>query len=165
VDRIRFFVVGLALLLVGGCLKDQVPDQGMGEGFYVPAGFPAPPHPPDNTYTQARWALGKKLFFEKALSRDSSISCASCHIPAFAFSDTVALSKGVAGRIGVRNSPSLANMAYHPYYLREGSVPTLEMQVAVPVQEPHEMDFNMVLLAERLQVDPAYVAMSQEAYG
>jgi cytochrome c peroxidase len=132
---------------------------------YLPAGFPTPVAPTDNGYSPARWKLGKRLFYDPALSRDSSVSCASCHHHGYAFSDTLALSLGVAGRIGTRNAPSLANVAYHPYFLREGGVPTLEMQVAVPVQEHHEFDFNFLLLAGRLSADPSYLALSREAYG
>ena len=130
----------------------------------VPPGFPEPSFPVGNELTPARWALGKKLFFDPVMSADSTISCASCHSPAHAFSDTVALSPGVAGRPGVRNAPSLANVAYHPYLTREGGLPTLEMQVLVPIQEHNEFDFNILLIADRLLHDTAYLRMSLEAY-
>src|SRR5690606_6371436 len=100
----------------------------------IPPGFPDIPYPADNTYTPERWALGRKLFYDTALSRDSSVSCASCQRPDFAFADFHAVSPGVDGRLGTRNAPSLANVAYHPYYLREGGLPNLEMQVFVPLQ-------------------------------
>lgn len=131
----------------------------------VPPGFPAPVFPAGNELTAARWALGKKLFFDPVMSSDSTVSCASCHLPARAFSDTLALSPGVGGRPGIRNAPSLANVAYHPYYTREGGLPTLEMQVLVPIQEHNEFDFNILLIAERLLRDTAYLRMSSEAYG
>ena len=131
----------------------------------VPPGFPEPVFPPDNALTPERWALGKKLFYDPVMSRDSSLACVSCHLPQFAFSDTTAFSAGVEGAAGVRNTPSLANVAYHPYFTREGGVPTLEMQVLVPVQEHNEFDFNILLIAERLQQDSVYRRMSQEAYG
>lgn len=129
-----------------------------------PAGFPAIDYPADNAYTPARWQLGKQLFFEPLLSRDSSISCASCHHPQRAFSDEVAFSLGVAQRPGTRNAPSLANVAYHPYFTREGGVPTLEMQVLVPIQEHNEFDFNILPIAERLRKDSTYQRMSRAAY-
>jgi cytochrome c peroxidase len=75
------------------------------------------------------------------------------------------VSPGVDGRLGTRNAPSLANVAYHPYYLREGGLPTLEMQVFVPLQETHEMDFEIALAAARLAQDSTYQAMSASAYG
>lgn len=130
----------------------------------MPADWDAPEFPEDNALTKARWELGKKLFYETDLSRDASISCASCHDPAIAFSDHVAVSLGVENRLGRRNAPTLANVAYHPYFTREGGVPTLEMQVLVPLQEHDEFDFNIVLAAERLQEREEYRAMSREAY-
>jgi cytochrome c peroxidase len=130
----------------------------------VPEGFPPVPEPVENTFSEARWSLGKRLFFDPVLSSDSTISCSSCHLPSFAFSDTRALSAGVEDRPGTRNAPSLANVAYHPYFLREGGVPTLEMQVLVPIQEHNEFDFNILLIAEKLNADSTYRAMSMAAY-
>lgn len=131
----------------------------------LPAGFPKPVYPADNQPTAERIALGRKLFYEPALSRDSSLSCGSCHQPSRAFSDGQARSTGIEGREGRRNAPSLANVAYFTAFMREGGVPTLEMQVQVPIQEHEEFDFNILLVAERLQRMPAYVALSQNAYG
>lgn len=130
----------------------------------IPKGFSLIDAPDDNLFTIERWELGKKLFFDPVLSVDSSISCASCHHPSLAFSDDVAISPGVADRLGTRNAPTLANVAYHPYYTREGGVPTLEMQVLVPIQEHDEFDFNIVLLADRLNRDSSYVQMAEAAY-
>lgn len=130
----------------------------------VPPGFPVPVFPAGNELTAVRWALGKKLFYDLVMSSDSTIACASCHHAANAFSDTVTFSPGVAGRPGVRNAPTLANIGYHPYFTREGGVPTLEMQIFVPIQEHNEFDFNILLIAERLLHDTAYVRMSREAY-
>ncbi len=131
----------------------------------IPEGFPDVLFPEGNEFTKARWELGKKLFYDPVMSADSSISCASCHDPALAFSDQVALSLGVEQRPGTRNAPTLANVAYHPYFTREGGVPTLEMQVLVPIQEHNEFDFNILLVAERLAADSQYVHLAAEAYG
>ena len=131
----------------------------------TPAGFPEVEHPEGNEFSIARWELGKKLFFDPVMSSDSTVSCASCHKPSLAFSDDVAFSPGVEGRDGVRNAPPLMNVAYHPYFTREGGVPTLEMQVLVPIQEHNEFDFNIVPLAERLAAIPEYEEMAQKAYG
>ena len=130
----------------------------------VPDGFPAIDFPEDNAFTQARWELGKRLFYDPVMSLDGTISCASCHKPGLAFSDELVVSLGVEDRLGTRNAPSLANVAYQPYLLREGGVPTLEMQVLVPIQEHNEFDFNIVLLAERLNDDTSYVKMAMDAY-
>ncbi len=131
----------------------------------IPKGFPEMEFPEGNEFTMARWELGKKLFYDPVLSLDSSLSCASCHKQALAFADDVAFSDGVMGRAGTRNSPTLANIGYHPFFTREGGVPSLEMQILVPIQEHNEFAFNIVYIAERLNRDSDYVKMSQEAYG
>ena len=69
-----------------------------------------------NAEIKTKASLGKKLFSEKILSKDSSVSCASCHIPAYAFADTVAFSVGIAGKLTKRNTPSVLNMKNRPYH-------------------------------------------------
>jgi cytochrome c peroxidase len=161
-NRIALAFLWLLLLLACGKETLDAPDAPI--LLQVPAGFPAPVFPEDNAFTPERWALGKQLFFDPIMSRDSTVSCASCHLPQHAFSDVVALSLGVENRPGRRNAPTLANVAYHPYFTREGGVPTLEMQIAVPVQEHDEFDFNIVLIAERLARNPGYAEASRKAY-
>ncbi|MFN8330266.1 MAG: cytochrome c peroxidase [Saprospiraceae bacterium] len=159
------FLAGLLIFLA--CQKEEISDIPPENEplLFIPRGFPQPILPADNQLTPARFLLGKKLFYEVAFSRDSTISCASCHSPHLAFSDSVAFSFG-AGRLpGVRNAPTLANVAYQPYFTREGGVPTLEMQILVPIQEHNEFDFNILLIADRLKTDSTYVRMSREAYG
>lgn len=130
----------------------------------IPEGFPEMPQSADNTFTKARWDLGKKLFFDPILSRDSSISCGTCHKPQLAFSDNTAFSDGVEQRAGTRNSSSLANIGYHPYYLREGGIPTLEMQTLVPIQEHNEFDHDMLKIIEKLSKKTDYGLMATKAY-
>lgn len=132
--------------------------------FVIPEGFPNPDFPEDNAFSDARWVLGKKLFYDPILSRTGEISCASCHLASFAFSDTVSFSHGVNNLPGTRNAPTLANVAYHPYFTREGGVPSLEMQVLVPIQEHNEFDFNIIEIADKLKANSDYVAMAMEAY-
>ena len=159
--------IGVLFILSGllfACHKEMTEPPPPEPLLVVPPGFPAPVFPAGNELTPARWALGKRLFYDPVMSSDSMRACASCHHAANAFSDTVALSPGVAGRPGVRNAPTLANVGYQPYYAREGGVPTLEMQILVPIQEHNEFDFNIILIAERLKRDTAYVRMSLEAY-
>lgn len=130
----------------------------------IPQGFPQPVFPADNAFTAERFALGKRLFYDPILSRDSSISCASCHQQALAFSDGLPIAKGIENRIGMRNAPTLVNVVYHPYYLSEGGVPSLEMQSQVPIEEHNEFDYNIVLVAERMKRDSSYVKQSRVAY-
>lgn len=154
-----------SLVFLMACQKENTPTPTTEEKILIiPEGFPEPIFPTDNEFNKVRWDLGKKLFFDPVLSRDSTISCASCHFSGKAFSDTVAFSLGVDQVIGTRNAPTLANLAYHPYFTREGGIPTLEMQILVPIQEHNEFDFNIVLIVEKLQKDSTYQQMSRAAY-
>jgi cytochrome c peroxidase len=116
--------------------------------------------PPDS-----REALGKLLFFEKKLSKDKTISCASCHKPEFAFADTTALSKGVGGKLGTRNTPSVMNMASRPYFFYDGRAATLEEQAKGPIENPVEMNLKYSEAVKRIQKDKKYKAYFQEVYG
>ncbi len=148
------------------CKKDApIQKQEIGLAFIaIPEGFPPIEFPADNAFTKERWLLGKALFYEKQLSLDSSVSCASCHSQQFGFSDNVALSKGFKQRLGNRNSPSIINIAYHPYFTREGGVPTLEMQVLVPIQEHNEFNNNILDIAKRLSSNQKLQDLSYLAY-
>ena len=153
----------LPLLCILSC---EVDDQ-INTPFHllVPKGFPEVNIPNDNQLTIERINLGKKLFYDPILSRDSSISCNSCHLQEFAFTDANPTSIGIEGRLGKRNAMSLANVAYANFLQRESGVPTLEMQVLVPIQEHNEMDFNIVAVAEKMNEDPNYRKLSYDAYG
>jgi len=158
----------ICALLLAGCRKDPaIPVTELDALFqlHFPPGAPMPEFPEDNPLTNASVALGKALFFDPRLSRDGTVSCNSCHFPERAFSDTVAFSLGVDQRLGQRNAPSLANMAYHPYFFRDGGVFTLERQVIAPVQDPLEMDHSIQLAAAAVSGDAQYERLSQLAYG
>lgn len=154
----------LVCLLFFACEKEQTepPAEPL---LAVPEGFPAPVFPEGNELTPERWALGKRLFFDPVMSSDGVVSCASCHLAELAFTDGKQFSEGVEGRPGTRNAPTLANVAFHPYYTREGGIPTLEMQILVPIQEHAEFDMNILDIAERLNADSSYVRAGLAAYG
>jgi len=101
-------------------------------------------------------ALGKKLFSERLLSKDSSVSCASCHKPAFAFADTLAFSIGIGGKPTKRNTPSVLNMKNRPYYFWDGRAGSLEEQSLMPIQNPDEMGLNIPEAIQRLNNNPVY---------
>ncbi|HEY1045570.1 MAG TPA: cytochrome c peroxidase [Bacteroidia bacterium] len=109
--------------------------------------------------------LGQKLFFEKALSLDSSISCASCHIPTYAFSDTVALSKGVNGRLGLRNAPSVMNVKFRDKFFYDGRANDIFDQIHFPVEDPNEMNLNFEEAIKRLNGSDFYVEAFKNLYG
>ena len=158
-----FNYIVISILLCSSCNKDE---EGIKYDYshFIPSHFPIPISNPDSIPTEAQFTLGKKLFFDPILSRDGSLSCASCHKPSLAFADTVSVSAGVEGRLGNRNSPSLANVVYQKKLLKEGGLPTLEMQVLVPIQEHAEFDNNIVEISDKLMTIPKYVEMSQAAY-
>jgi cytochrome c peroxidase len=109
--------------------------------------------------------LGEKLFFEKALSRDSSVSCASCHKPEFAFADNTPVSPGVFGRAGTRNTPSAMNQASRNYFFWDGRAETLMEQALGPMENHVEMDFPLTLTVKRLASDPLYRKAFFAVYG
>ena len=131
----------------------------------IPFGFPKIIVPEDNPLSEAKIELGKKLFFEKLLSRDSSISCATCHNPKYAFTDGLEKAKGIKNREVSCNTPTLTNIAYNTSFLRDGVNPSLEAQVIVPIHEKNEFDFHILLAAERLKKKKEYVDLSLAAFG
>lgn len=102
--------------------------------FGLPAGVGAPVVPPTNCMTAAKVDLGRHLFYDKRLSGDGSMSCASCHRQAFAFTDRVARPLGITGETHPRNSQQLSNTAYHTRLTwANPTLDTLETQAAVPM--------------------------------
>jgi cytochrome c peroxidase len=130
----------------------------------LPPGFPALEVPADNALSSERVALGRMLFYDPILSRDSSISCGSCHLQAAAFTDGTRISPGVEGRLGTRNTPTLVNLAYQPYFFAEGGSPTLELQSIGPIEAQHEMDLPIGEAVQRLQQSPRYANLAEQAY-
>jgi cytochrome c peroxidase len=111
-----------------------------------------------------RAALGKKLFSEQLLSKDSSISCASCHKPAFAFADTSAFSTGIFGTRTTRNTPSVLNMKNRPYYFWDGRAVTLEEQALLPIANPGEMGLPIREAVARLNNSRIYKKLFQQIF-
>jgi cytochrome c peroxidase len=154
------------LLVLSGCKPDselQVPNQ-TPYTVELPAHAPALPVPSDNKLTVQRVALGQKLFFDPALSRDSTVSCGSCHLPNKGFTDGLAVSVGIRNQLSVRNAPSLTNVAYSPTLFWDGGVPTLELQALAPIQAHNEMDMDFPTLVQRLKGNATYRELFQKAY-
>lgn len=131
----------------------------------IPTQFQEPEIPADNKPTQERIELGRALFHDPLLSVDTSLACVNCHKAELAFADDVAISEGVGGRLGLRNSPSLFNVAWLNLIFKDGGVLHLDRQAIVPIEDENEMGFNMVELLERLRAHPEYPQMSRVAYG
>jgi cytochrome c peroxidase len=129
----------------------------LGLDLYLPA-------PEDNPLTPEKIELGRRLFFDRRLSRDGSISCSSCHDPERAFSDGRAIAVGVLGRQGRRNAPALINRGYGRSFFWDGRVATLEEQVLKPIQDPNEMDMTLLEAAAHVGLSAAEISRALASY-
>ena len=123
--------------------------------------------PNDNPLTEEGIALGKKLFFERRLSKSNAKSCASCHNPSNAFTDIAQFSVGVDGQIGVRNSMPLFNLAWNfgDRFAWDGKELGLERQALEPVRNPIELHGDWTEIASKLQQDAEYPTLFLQAFG
>lgn len=121
--------------------------------------------PAENPNTIEGVALGKALFFEKQLSRNGTISCATCHKPEKAFSDGLPKSQGIDGKIGSRNAPGLYNAGLFKRLFWDGRVLSLEEQSLHPIQETKEMDLTLAEAVNRIQEIKSYRTLFQKAFG
>ena len=101
-------------------------------------------------------ALGRRLFLDPVLSIDRSVACASCHRPELRFSDGSPVARGVGGRHGARNTPSLLNAGRQPFFFWDGRETVLERQVLMPITNPLEMDLPVELALQRLGGEERY---------
>ncbi len=131
----------------------------------APLGLPPVAYPADNPPTAETIALGRRLYYDPALSVDNTVSCASCHSPEHGFADTGATSEGVRKQHGGRNSPTVFNAVYLPVQFWDGRAPSLEKQAEGPVQNPVEMANTLAEVEKRLNADPSYKAEFAAAFG
>lgn len=129
-----------------------------------PKGLPAVTHPKDNPPSAAKISLGKQLYFDKRLSRDDTISCASCHNPEKGWSNGEQFATGVGGKKGGRNSPTIINTAYNRFQFWDGREPTLEAQALGPIQNPIEMNMTLKELIPKLNKIAGYKKQFQAVF-
>ena len=122
------------------------------------------PFPSENQTTEEKAVLGKLLFFDKRLSKDGTVACASCHDPSKAFTDQQSVSKGIYGQLTERNSPSILNSGFLKTVMFDAHLQTLELQVIVPIQEKTEMGHNMKELIPQLRDIPEYQALAKKIF-
>jgi cytochrome c peroxidase len=161
-------VVVSNLLLLYSHFNAGVPSIPIGKVVQIPAplGLPAVPIPADNPPTAETIALGRRLYYDTALSVDDTVSCAKCHMPGMGFSDGRRVSAGVGEKTGVRNSPTVLNSAYWSLQFWDGRAPSLEKQSEGPVMNPVEMaQHSLKGVAQRLSQDPSYVSAFNKAFG
>jgi cytochrome c peroxidase len=135
--------------------------------FVVPKGWPEPAYDfKNNPLSANKIQLGRSLFYDPILSRDSTISCANCHSPFNAFTHVDhQLSHGIEGKIGTRNSPALMNLAWGKTFMWDGAVNHLDVQALAPISNALEMDENLVHVIQKLRATNLYPALFNKAYG
>jgi cytochrome c peroxidase len=139
------------LLLVAAGMTLRVP---LGLDSYVPA-------PAENPLTAEKVALGRRLFFDKRLSRDATLSCGTCHEPKRAFADGLARARGVEGKTGPRRSPRILNRAWGKSFFWDGRAKSLEEQVTQPIENPLEMDMKVADVVARLRKTGEYPGLDE----
>jgi cytochrome c peroxidase len=133
----------------------------------IPKGFPKPHYKfKNNKPSPEIFVLGRKLFYDPILSKDSTISCASCHqrIAAFGHIDH-ALSHGINGLIGKRNVPALQNLIWKDAFMWDGGVNHLEVQPLSPITNPIEMNESIAHVIEKLKHNQLYAEEFSKAFG
>lgn len=137
--------------------------------WQLPAWVPIPTVPADNPMSEAKVELGRHLFYDKRLSADQSMSCATCHQQDKAFTDGLSVAKGVTGQKGARSAMALANVAYLPVLTWSNpNLTALEVQALVPMFGEHPVEMGMAgrekEMFARLQADPIYQRLFAQAY-
>jgi cytochrome c peroxidase len=132
----------------------------------VPEGVLPPMIPAENPLTSEKVALGQKLYFDTRLSKDDTVSCATCHDPLHAFAEPRPVSIGVGGASGVRNAPTVLNAAFLSEQFWDGRAPTLEEQAKGPLVNPVEMAMaDHAAVEKKLQALPEYGPLFASAFG
>ncbi len=125
--------------------------------------FPASAQSQDSD--DAAIALGRRLFHERMLSRDESISCASCHPQVTAFADPRRFSLGVEGKLGTRHGMPLFNLAWKREFFWDGRAPSLRQQALMPIQDPLEMNETLESVLRKLEEAGGYMDSFEKAFG
>lgn len=141
-----------------------------GDVTKVPAGFDpviwAAFIPKDNAMTPQRVELGRKLYFDTRLSKDNTVSCATCHDVTRGFTDQRPVSEGIGGQLGKRNAPTVLNVALLQTLFWDGRSPTLDHQARQPILNPVEMGMPDEATAMKAIRDvPEYQEAFQKAFG
>lgn len=135
----------------------------------IPQWVPVPVVPDDNPMTDQKVELGRHLFYDKRLSADQTMSCATCHHQDKAFTDGRRFAKGISGQQAIRNAMSLTNVAYLPVLTWSNPLLTsMEAQVLIPLFGEHPVEMGMAgkeaILFERLKTEPVYQRLFRDAF-
>ncbi len=150
------------LLLLVFCSQLFLPLCGLA-GSLLPLG--KVPVPENNPQTSAKVELGKKLFFDRRLSGDGTMSCATCHDPNLGYSDGLEISLHYPTTRNWRNSPTLINVAFQKLLFHDGRASSLEEQALFPMMSAFEMNQNLDYVEEEIRAVPEYQAAFTEVFG
>lgn len=158
-------VVLLWMLLAGRMLVPSLAFSSEPPAPVPLAPLPPPPSPAENPTTPEKVALGKMLFFDRRLSGDGTMTCATCHDPGSGFADALPISLSYPTTRNWRNSPGLVNVAWRKTLFWDGRSSSLEDQALFPMMSPFEMNRNLDYLEEVLKTVPAYVEAFRSVFG
>lgn len=151
-------IVSLIIVVSTACTKQETAEIQVQNGLVFPAYFPdiAYNNPKNRISAQGK-ELGRLLFYEKALSIDSSLSCGSCHAQTHAFADhNTKVSRGVGGVLGTRSSPALFNLAWNTSFMWDGGANHIEVMPLGPLTAENEMAFSLAGIVARLNTCDYY---------
>ena len=163
---LKFCFSVVIVILLSSCKKNELEP-------YEPWAFKKQSYFPDPAYnfendkqTYQKFELGRALFYDPVLSSDSTVSCSMCHEQPHGFgSHSTALSAGVNGLMGTRNSPAIFNMAWSPTFMWDGGINHIEVMPIAPITNPVEMNETLANVVMKLQQSDRYRNLFRSAYG
>ena len=163
-QRFTFWLAAIApaIFFAGAQAADKKP---AASEITVPLGLLPVQWPTENPYSKEKVELGRLLYFDRRLSLDGTVSCATCHHPKFAFTDGSAVSTGIKGQKGGRSAPTVFNRAYSLAQFWDGRAATLEAQAIGPMANPIEMGNTHAGLVANLKKIPGYKALFKNVFG
>ena len=153
-------IISIMLILSVGFVTDPAL-------FFIPHEWPQPTYDfQKNPLSPKGVALGKKLFNDPILSANNTISCSSCHASFYAFAHIDhKLSHGIGDSIGVRNAPTLANLAWQKEFMWDGAIHHLDAQSLAPITDSREMGETLAGLLDKLNSHEEYPTLFEEVFG
>jgi len=162
----KFLLIIIGAITLASCKKKEGEEELSNDdfSFEYPAYF-GEPELPIFEVTKEQINLGRLLFYEPMLSKDSTVSCGSCHIQKFGFSDSDQFSKGVNDQTGSRQSMALSNLMWQKDFFWDGRASSLEDQALAPIENPVEMNLPLDQALARLRGSLTYRELFRLAYG
>lgn len=155
--RIFVFAIVATGLVTAGTL--------VAEESKPPRGLSVVPVPKDNPSSAEKIELGKQLYFDKRLSADNTVACASCHDPKKGWSNSDKTAVGIGGQRGGRSSPTVVNSAYQAFQFWDGRAKSLEQQAVGPIANPIEMNLPLDKAVEKIGAIKGYQDQFQKVFG